>query len=50
MNNLPNNVILPKGKEIIAPLVIRETSQTSNGLPLCRICLSEDNDLENPLF
>ncbi|CDW87477.1 fha domain [Stylonychia lemnae] len=49
-NSLAANVILPKGKEVIAPLVIRETSQTSGGIPLCRICLSEENDLENPLF
>eukprot|EP00347_Sterkiella_histriomuscorum_P023422 403334699 len=47
---LPSNVIVPKGKEVSAPLIIRETSQTSNGMPLCRICLSEDNDLINPLF
>lgn len=50
--SIPNNVIIPKGSELSnAPImVIRGASSTSNGLPLCRICLSEENNIENPLF
>ena len=43
-NYLPSssNIIIPKGLEMNGEIVVRETSQGSNGLPLCRICLSEE--------
>jgi len=44
------NVIVPRKSEVGTPLVIREASQGSSGLPLCRICLSEENEALNPLF
>ena len=44
------NVIVPNLQEKQAPIEVREASIGSTGLPLCRICLSEENELENPLF
>ena len=44
------NVIVPTLGENQTPIEVREASIGSTGLPLCRICLSEENDTDNPLF